>query len=105
MSIRYVDPHDLDRLRTAAGGALPGGLRAAPGDLPDRGRASSTTSRPGFYFVVTVTGIILVLAANTAFNGFPVLGSILAQDGLRPAVARARAATGSPTATASSSSP
>ena len=39
---------------------------------------------PGFYFVVSVTGIILVLAANTAFNGFPVLGSILAQDGLLP---------------------
>ena len=39
---------------------------------------------PGFYFVVTVTGIILVLAANTAFNGFPVLGSILAHDGLAP---------------------
>ena len=31
-----------------------------------------------------MTGIILVLAANTAFNGFPVLGSILAQDGLAP---------------------
>ena len=39
---------------------------------------------PGFYFVVTVTGVILVLAANTAFNGFPVLGSILAKDGLAP---------------------
>ena len=39
---------------------------------------------PGFYFVVVVTGIILVLAANTAFNGFPVLGSILAKDGLAP---------------------
>ena len=31
-----------------------------------------------------MTGVILVLAANTAFNGFPVLGSILAQDGLAP---------------------
>ena len=31
-----------------------------------------------------MTGIILVLAANTAFNGFPVLGSILAKDGLMP---------------------
>ncbi len=31
-----------------------------------------------------MTGIILVLAANTAFNGFPVLGSILAQDGYLP---------------------
>ena len=39
---------------------------------------------PGFYLVVTVTGIILVLAANTAFNGFPVLGSILAKDGYAP---------------------
>ncbi|HEY3607902.1 MAG TPA: APC family permease, partial [Pseudonocardiaceae bacterium] len=39
---------------------------------------------PGFYFVSFVTGIILVLAANTAFNGFPVLGSILAQDHYLP---------------------
>ena len=31
-----------------------------------------------------MTGIILILAANTAFNGFPVLGSILAQDGYAP---------------------
>ena len=38
----------------------------------------------GLYFVTAVTGIILVLAANTAFNGFPVLGSILAKDGLLP---------------------
>ncbi len=34
--------------------------------------------------VTTVTGLILVLAANTAFNGFPVLGSILAQDRFLP---------------------
>ena len=38
----------------------------------------------GFYFVVTATLIILFLAANTAFNGFPVLGSILAKDGFLP---------------------
>ncbi len=38
----------------------------------------------GFYFVTAVTGLILVLAANTAFNGFPVLGSILARDGYLP---------------------
>ena len=31
-----------------------------------------------------MTGIILILAANTAFNGFPVLGSILARDGFMP---------------------
>lgn len=37
-----------------------------------------------FYLVSVVTGLILVLAANTAFNGFPVLGSILARDGFLP---------------------
>lgn len=40
--------------------------------------------RPGFYFVVVVTALILVLAANTAYNGFPVLGSILSQDRYLP---------------------
>jgi amino acid transporter len=39
---------------------------------------------PMFIFVSTVTALILVLAANTAFNGFPVLGSILAQDNYLP---------------------
>ncbi len=37
-----------------------------------------------FHLVAAVTGLILVLAANTAFNGFPVLGSILARDGWMP---------------------
>ena len=40
--------------------------------------------RPGALFVSIVTAMILVLAANTAFNGFPVLGSILARDGYLP---------------------
>nr|WP_240947696.1 APC family permease [Planosporangium mesophilum] len=39
---------------------------------------------PGFWFVIATTALILVLAANTAFNGFPVLGSILAQDRYLP---------------------
>ncbi len=39
---------------------------------------------PLFYFTIACTGIILILAANTAFNGFPVLGSILARDGFLP---------------------
>ena len=38
----------------------------------------------GFYAIASVTALILVLAANTAFNGFPVLGSILAQDRYLP---------------------
>jgi amino acid transporter len=40
--------------------------------------------QPAFYFVVAATMLILFLAANTAFNGFPVLGSILARDGYLP---------------------
>ncbi len=39
---------------------------------------------PGVVLVSVVTGLILILAANTAFNGFPVLGSILARDGFLP---------------------
>ncbi|MCF8569684.1 APC family permease [Gordonia sp. HY002] len=39
---------------------------------------------PGFYLIATVTALILMLAANTAFNGFPVLGSVLAQDRFLP---------------------
>ncbi len=37
-----------------------------------------------FYFVVIATMVILFVAANTAFNGFPVLGSILARDDYLP---------------------
>jgi amino acid transporter len=37
-----------------------------------------------FYLTVAATGVILILAANTAFNGFPVLASILARDGFLP---------------------
>ncbi len=40
--------------------------------------------RAGFLFVVVFTALILVLAANTGFNGFPVLGSILSQDRYLP---------------------
>ena len=38
----------------------------------------------GLFLITGVTALILVLAANTAFNGFPVLGSILAQDRFLP---------------------
>ncbi len=38
----------------------------------------------GLWIIAGVTALILVLAANTAFNGFPVLGSILAQDRYLP---------------------
>ena len=40
--------------------------------------------RFGFFFLTVATALILALAANTAFNGFPVLGSVLARDGYLP---------------------
>jgi amino acid transporter len=44
----------------------------------------------GFFYVQATTALILVLAANTAFNGFPLLGSILARDKNLPAQLRTR---------------
>ncbi len=38
----------------------------------------------GFIAITVVTALILVLAANTAFNGFPVLASVLAQSRFLP---------------------
>jgi amino acid transporter len=82
MGLRYVDPHDMDRL-TLDGEPLPHDYDQHA-VIAQIARAVFNDFSPGFYFVVSMTGIILVLAANTAFNGFPVLGSILAQDGLAP---------------------
>ncbi len=56
-------------------------------DMPQRtviaqvaGAVFGGTSSPGFFYIQATTALILVLAANTAFNGFPLLGSILARD-------------------------
>ncbi|MFW6775104.1 amino acid permease [Nocardioides sp. CPCC 205120] len=83
MGLRYVDPHEVDRLRTVAGDPLPEGYDQHTVIAQIAGALFSDFP-PGFYFIVTMTGVILVLAANTAFNGFPVLGSILAKDGYAP---------------------
>jgi amino acid transporter len=82
MGLRYVDPHDHHRL-TLDGEPLPADYDQHP-VIAQIARAVFSDFSPGFYLTVTVTGVILVLAANTAFNGFPVLGSILAQDGYAP---------------------
>jgi amino acid transporter len=83
MGLRYVDPHELERLRDANGNPMPEGFDQHP-VMAQLSKAVFADFPPGFYFVVAMTGIILVLAANTAFNGFPVLGSILAKDGFAP---------------------
>ncbi|MFT3872012.1 MAG: APC family permease [Nocardioides sp.] len=85
MNLRYVDPTDPDsagRLTDAAGHPIdPGSQHTVIAQLS---RAIFDHFDLGFYFVIAMTGIILILAANTAFNGFPVLASILARDGYAP---------------------
>ena len=83
MGVRYVDPHQLERLRLPDGSPVPEGYEQHT-LIAQIAEAVFEGFPPGFYFVVVVTGVILVLAANTAFNGFPVLGSILAEAGLLP---------------------
>jgi amino acid transporter len=39
---------------------------------------------PGYYFIQISTMLILAVAANTSFAGFPRLGAILAEDGFLP---------------------
>src|SRR3712207_6146610 len=82
MGLKFVDPEDLERL-TRDGKELPAGYDQHT-VVAQLARAIFRDFDPGFYFVITMTGIILVLAANTAFNGFPVLASILAKDGYLP---------------------
>ena len=82
MGLKYVDPHDFDRL-TLNGQPLPPDYDQPP-VISQIAEAIFSGFPAGFYVTVTVTGVILVLAANTAFNGFPVLGSILAKDGYAP---------------------
>ena len=83
MGLKYVDPADIDRLRQGDGSPLPAGFDQHT-VISQVSRAIFDNFPPGFYFLVATTGIILILAANTAFNGFPVLGSILARDGFMP---------------------
>ncbi len=44
----------------------------------------------GFYAVQATTALVLLLAANTAFNGFPLLTSVLARDNYAPKAMRTR---------------
>lgn len=77
---KLVDPHGAAYF-TKDGVKVEGDIPTVMGQL-----AGTVFSgfKPGFYFVMACTLVILVLAANTAFNGFPVLGSILAKDGYLP---------------------
>ncbi|NYG55698.1 APC family permease [Nocardioides perillae] len=81
MRVRYVDPNEGERLVDAAGRPVELEQQTLIAQIAE---GVFDTFPPGYYFVVLATGVILVLASNTAFNGFPVLGSILARDGFAP---------------------
>ncbi len=83
MGLKYVDSSEISRLRLADGSPLPEGYDQHT-VIAQIARAVFADFPPGFYFLLATTGVILVLAANTAFNGFPVLASILARDGYLP---------------------
>jgi amino acid transporter len=61
-----------------------------PGDDPQRSLIAQMASATfgnntiPFFLIQTVTAAVLLLAANTAFNGFPLLGSVLATDHYAP---------------------
>jgi amino acid transporter len=91
MGLRYAeDPVDQLRLDGQQGVPAPGGVRfgdyvyAQDPVIGQLAKAIFDNTPLLAGIVTTVTGLILVLAANTAFNGFPVLGSILAQDRYLP---------------------
>ncbi|TAL13670.1 MAG: APC family permease [Frankiales bacterium] len=71
--VRYVE----DPVRQIAGFSE-GDVQ--PSVIAQLGAAVFGDGSPGFFYLQVMAAGILILAANTAFNGFPVLGSILAQD-------------------------
>ncbi|MCQ9164077.1 MULTISPECIES: APC family permease [unclassified Arthrobacter] len=71
------------------GHLLPAGYVQNPSISQIAGTIFGAGSIP-FFIVVAATGVILVFASNTAFNGFPVLASILARDGYLPRQLRTR---------------
>ncbi len=79
--VRFAEHPSTDLLR---GGTPVGDSYTQDPVIGQLAKAVFAGFSPGFYVVAGATGVILVLAANTAFNGAPVLGSILARDGYLP---------------------
>ncbi|GII97992.1 amino acid/polyamine/organocation transporter (APC superfamily) [Sediminihabitans luteus] len=82
IGVHYTeDPHT--QMLDAGGVPLPADYVQHP-VISQIAQSAFSGFTPAYLFVAAITGVILVLAANTAFNGFPVLGSILAKDGYLP---------------------
>lgn len=80
---------DPDQQLRVDGGPVPDGYVQHPAISQLAETIFSPTS-PLFYIIIAATGVILVVAANTAFKTFPVLASILAKDGYLPKQLRTR---------------
>jgi amino acid transporter len=79
--VRYVDPLNACDLEGFAN------CETAPQRTVIAQLAAATFGGDGsigFFYIQAATALVLVLAANTAFNGFPLLGSVLAQDRFLP---------------------
>jgi amino acid transporter len=83
MHVRLADVDNGSRLIDPAGHVVPASFQQDP-IIGQLARGIFDNFSLGFYLVAASTGVILVLAANTAYNGFPVLASILARDGYLP---------------------
>lgn len=73
--------------------ARDGSLVGATQQIPVIGQIAQALSAPDsllFYAVTAITGTVLFVAANTAFNGFPNLASVLARSGYLPKQMRVR---------------
>ncbi|MFD4856820.1 APC family permease [Streptomyces atratus] len=80
---------DVRMAENPAQDLLKGGVPVGPGYVQDpviTQVAEAVFGNGSFLFIVlaAATALVLFLAANTAYNGFPVLGSILAQDRYLP---------------------
>ncbi len=80
--VRLIDELTGTHFVDADGNTIHSGATTVTGQLART--VFSDWFQPGFYIVVSATILVLLLAANTAFNGFPSLASILAKDGFLP---------------------
>jgi amino acid transporter len=79
--VHYVDPADPCRLE-----GFPDCANAPQRTVVAQLAAATFggSHSVGFFYIQAATALVLILAANTAFNGFPLLGSVLAQDRFLP---------------------
>jgi amino acid transporter len=81
-NVKYVDP-----MNTCDLVGFQGDCNTVPQRTVIAQLASAIFGGPdsiGFFYIQAATALVLILAANTAFNGFPLLGSVLAQDRFLP---------------------